>query len=103
MPTYTFHNKDTDEVWDELCSISERSAFLEANPHIETLIMEAPALVASKYTSGPKNDDGWNENLARIAEAHPNSNLADRYGSKSIKQSKNRDIIKKWRAQTGSP
>lgn len=101
MPTYTFHNKQTDEVWDELCSISEKSAFLKANPHIRSIITSAPNLVSSRYTSGPKNDEGWNENLARIAEAHPNSALADKHGSKSIKESKNRDIIKKWRAQTG--
>lgn len=102
MPTYTFHNKETDEVWDELCSFSEKTAFLEANPHIRSIITSAPKLVASRYTSGLKNDEGWNENLARIAEAHPNSALAERHGSKSIKESKNREIIKKWRAQTGS-
>jgi hypothetical protein len=30
---------------------------------------------------GPKTDGGFNENMSRIAAAHPNSPLADRYGS----------------------
>ena len=42
-----------------------------------------------------KNDEGWKENLSRIAEAHPRSNLADRYGKKSVKQSKTEQVLKK--------
>ena len=30
---------------------------------------------------GPKVDGGFNENMSRIAAAHPNSPLADKYGS----------------------
>jgi hypothetical protein len=40
-------------------------------------------------------DSGWKENLSRIAEAHPRSNLAKRYGKKSIKQIKTEQVIKK--------
>jgi hypothetical protein len=100
MPIYTFKNNETGDVWDELMSISSRSTFLEENPHITTIIEKAPGLVGSRYTSGIKNDDGWNENLNRIAEAHPTSNLADRYGSKDTTASKTRDAVKKWRKQT---
>ena len=35
--------------------------------------------------------------MSRIAEAHPTSPLADRYGKKSIKQVKTREVIKKHR------
>jgi hypothetical protein len=42
-----------------------------------------------------KNDAGWTENLQRIAEAHPSSNLADRYGKKTTKEIKTRDVLKK--------
>ena len=42
-----------------------------------------------------KNDEGWKENLSRIAEAHPRSNLADRYSKKSVKQSKTEQVLKK--------
>jgi len=100
MPIYTFKNNATDEVWDELLSWNNRVTFLKENPHITSIIEKAPGLVGSRYMSGIKNDDGWNENLSRIAEAHPTSNLADRYGSKDISASKTRDVVKKWRKQT---
>ena len=32
--------------------------------------------------NGPKSDGGFNETMAKIADAHPNSPLADRYGNK---------------------
>lgn len=102
MPTYTFKNKDTGEVWDEICTWEERCAFLEDNPEFTTIITKAPSLVSSRFTSERvKNDDGWQENLSRIAEAHPNSALADRYGSKDIKTVKTRDAVERWRKQTG--
>ena len=42
-----------------------------------------------------KNDQGWKENMQRIAEAHPTSALGQRYGKKSIKQVKTEQVIKK--------
>jgi hypothetical protein len=42
-----------------------------------------------------KNDQGWQENLQRIAEAHPTSNLGQRYGKRSIKDVKTAEVIKK--------
>ena len=42
-----------------------------------------------------KNDSGWKENLSRIAEAHPNTPLADRYGKKTTKEIKTRQVLKK--------
>ena len=35
--------------------------------------------------------------MSRIAEAHPTSPLADRYGKKSIKQAKTEQVIQKHR------
>lgn len=101
MPRYTFQDTLTGETWDELCSWDERVAFLEAHPHITTLITGAPALVGSRYTSGIKTDDGWKENLSRIAEAHPGSAIAAQYGNKDSKSVKTREIVDKWRKQTG--
>ena len=101
MPIYTFKDNSTGEIWDEIISISDREAFLAENPHITTIITKAPGLVSSQYTSGLKNDSGWHENLARIAEAHPTSELADKHGSKSIKAAGSRNAVKRWREQTG--
>ena len=44
-----------------------------------------------------KNDSGWKDNLSRIAEAHPTSALADRYGKKTIKQLKTKQVLEKHR------
>jgi len=44
---------------------------------------------------GPKQDNGMTENLQRIAEAHPGTPLADRYGGETTKQQKTRAVLKK--------
>ena len=41
MPTYTFRNKDTDEVFDKLFKWSDRQKFLKENPNIEPVITSA--------------------------------------------------------------
>jgi len=101
MPTYTFKDNNTGEIWDELCTYSDRQAFLPANPHVEIVIDGAPGIVSTRYSSGPKNDEGWKEVLSKVSEAHPTSALADRYGSKSIKDAGTRNAVKKWRETTG--
>ncbi len=95
MPTYTFQDKQTKETWDEICSWDTRCKFLQDNPHLTTIITKAPAMVGSRYTSGIKNDEGWKENLSRIAEAHPQSALAERYGKKDIKKIKTQQALSK--------
>ena len=94
MPTYSFKNNDTGEEWEEFFSISGKEEFLKENDHITQL----PSLISIiGDVGGIKNDSGWGDNMSRIAEAHPTSPLADRYGKKSIKQVKTRDVIKKHR------
>ena len=44
---------------------------------------------------GIKNDSGWKDNMSRIAEAHPGSPLARRYGKKSTKDINTRQVLKK--------
>ena len=78
MPTYTFYDKDTDEQFDEFMSWSEREKYLKDNPHIEPMLTTA-ALVGDHIVN--RMDGGMKETFSRIAEAHPNSPLADRFGS----------------------
>jgi len=93
MPTYTFEDTNTGEVFETLMRISERDEYLQQNPHIQQIITGAPSIVGG--TGGMKNDSGWKENMSRIAEAHPGSPLADRYGQKSTKEIKTREVLKK--------
>lgn len=87
MPYYDFLNTETGEQWSDLMSISSKEKFLEENPHIKQQILTAPQLARGTSTTSFRNDDGWNENLARIAEAHPNSTLANKVkGGRTSKQ-----------------
>tara|TARA_B100000945_G_scaffold72059_1_gene55009 strand:- start:1019 stop:1321 length:303 start_codon:yes stop_codon:yes gene_type:complete len=98
MPTYTFENTKTGKVYDEYMSMSDRETYLEQNKHIKQVIKSINIVSG---TGGLKTDSGWKDNLSRIAEAHPQSALADRYGKKSIKQLKTKQVIEKHRKRRG--
>ena len=92
MPTYSFKNNDTGEEWEEFFTISGKEEFLEKNKHIQQL----PSLISIVGgVGGIKNDSGWGDNMSRIAEAHPGSPLAMRYGKKSTKDINTRQVLKK--------
>jgi|TARA_R100000030_G_scaffold36783_1_gene27481 hypothetical protein len=92
MPTYSFKNNDTGEEWEEFFSISGKEEFLKENDHI----VQLPSLVSIvSDVGGIRNDGGWKDNMSRIAEAHPGSPLARRYGKKSTKDINTRQVLKK--------
>ena len=96
MPIYTFENTKTGKVYDDMMSIAEKEEFLEKNKHIKQ------KLTTINISSGVmgvnmKNDGGWKDNLSRIAEAHPTSPLADRYGKKATKDIKTKQVVEKHR------
>ena len=98
MPTYTFIDESIDGglEWDEMMSISEKEKFLKKNKQIKQVIK--PVALAGDHIMGvgPKVDGGFNENMQRIAAAHPTSALADRYGSgETNAKIKARNIVKK--------
>lgn len=96
MPIYTFRNKKTKKEWDEMMSISEMETYLEHNPHVEQ-VLKSLNIVGGVQGISFKSDGGWKDNLSRIAEAHPKSPLANRYGKKTIKQIKTENVLKKHR------
>ena len=96
MPTYTFFNKRTKKQYTELMSISEMEEYLSKNKHISQVIVPIN-IVAGVSGLTHRNDQGWKENMSRIAEAHPTSPLAERYGKKSIKDIKTRQVLEKHR------
>lgn len=77
MPTYTFKDKNTDEVFDKLMSWNDRQKYLEENPHLES-IMGAPAMGDSVRLGIKKTDDGFKEVLSKISAANYKSNLKDK-------------------------
>tara|TARA_Y200000002_G_scaffold336109_1_gene304065 strand:- start:573 stop:884 length:312 start_codon:yes stop_codon:yes gene_type:complete len=96
MPTYTFENTKTGKVFDDFMSMDDKETYLEQNPHIKQIINKIN-IVAGVSGRSYRSDQGWKENMSRIAEAHPTSPLADRYGKKSIKQAKTEQVIQKHR------
>jgi hypothetical protein len=95
MPTYIIRDTKTDEEYEEFCSWDQLQEFLKKNPKYQQ-VPTAPAIVGDHVMGvGPKNDEGWKENMSRIAEAHPTSALADRYGNKSTKEIKTQQVMRK--------
>lgn len=101
MPSYTFYNSKTKKEYDDMMSISEMEDYLSKNKHI-TQVLQPINIVAGVSGLTHKNDQGWKENMSRIAEAHPTSPLADRYGKKSIKQIKTQQALKKNKQRIAS-
>ena len=101
MPTYTFFNKRTRKEFTDFMSISEKEEYLDKNHHISQVIVPIN-IVAGVSGLTHKNDQGWKENMSRIAEAHPTSPLADRYGKKSIKQIKTQQALKRNKQRIAS-
>jgi hypothetical protein len=74
LPTYTFKNTETGEVFDRVMKISEREEYLKENPNIETVI-SAPALMSPLSLSGIKPPSGFKEVLQNIHNRSPGSQL----------------------------
>jgi predicted nucleic acid-binding Zn ribbon protein len=73
MPTYSFRNKNTGEIHDEVMRIAAREQYLLDNPHLESIITSAPAFAGDHITI--KKDSGFKEVLQKIHERTPGSQL----------------------------
>ena len=96
MPTYTLFNEQAGVEYEDYMTIKEYEQLLKNNSFIKRVWDSAPAVVGDHMMGvGPKNDAGLNENMSRIAEAHPGSPMADRYGGNTTKDNKTRAVLKK--------
>ena len=93
MPTYSFHNTETNEYFDSFMKISEREEYLKINPHIQPVATAAAIVGGVSITD--KVPFGFKEVLSKVSEAHPNSSVAKKHGKKTIKQIKTEQIVKK--------
>ena len=96
MPIYTFENTKTGEVYDDMMSIADMEKFLKKNKHIK---QKLTTINISSGVQGVnmKTDGGWKDNLSRIADAHPNSPLAQQHKKRSIKEVKTQQVVEKHR------
>ena len=98
MPTYSFKDNNTGVEFDEFMGMSEKDKYLEDNPHISQLPVLFAFVGDHVMGVGPKTDGGFNERMEQIANSHPGSPLADKYGgskTKSHKEIKTRNVLKK--------
>jgi len=98
VPTYRFYNSKTKEEYTDLMSISEMEEFIKKK-HIKLLPPTQLNIVSTTGTIDGKTDSGWKEVMSKISEAHPKSELAQRYGKKSVKDTQIDRVIKKHRAK----
>ena len=97
MPTYIFKNKKTGIVYEDFMSISDMMKLRE-NPNIEIVIDSVNIVSGHGDNIDAKTDAGWKETLAKISEAHPDSELTKQYGRRrSHKDVKVEKIRKKHR------
>lgn len=95
MPTYSFLNTETGEEFELMMKISEKEEYLNQNKHITTIIT-APAIVSGVSTSKHnRTPSGFKEVLSKVAEAHPESVVGERYRTKSIKEVRTKEIVDK--------
>jgi hypothetical protein len=94
MPTYTFKDNNTQEVFDVIMSMSDLDDYKKENPNHERYFDEVPALISG---TGQQVDGGFKEVLSKISEAHPDSPLAQENMRKSIKQAKTERVVKEWK------
>jgi len=74
MPTYKFYNKDNKAEWTEFMTISERTKFLDENPHIEQLVHGAPLIADAMRIGGTnvsKPSNGFRDVLKEVKKKHP--------------------------------
>ena len=96
MPTYRFLDEKSGKEFDEFMSISDKEGYLKENSHLRQVYTPIALAGDNLMGVGPKVDGGFNENMQRIADAHPNSPMADRYGgSKTNARIKSEQIAKK--------
>ena len=91
-------SKETKEEYTDLMSISEMEEFIKKK-HIKLLPPTQLNIISSTGTIDGKTDSGWKEVMSKISEAHPKSELAKRYGKKSVKDTQIERVIKKHRAK----
>lgn len=72
MPSYTFRNKKTKKVWEDMMSIADMEKMLAENPDVEQVFSK---LRIGYRVGGIKNDNGWGNVLRRIKNSNRGSTI----------------------------
>ena len=94
MPTYIFKNKKTGIVYEDFMSITDMEKII-SNPNMELVIESVNIASGVGDNIDAKTDSGWKETLAKISEAHPDSELTKQYGKRRSHKDVKVDKIRK--------
>ncbi len=76
MPNYTFKNTLSNEEFTTTMKIAERDEFLEKNPHIEQIILFAPAMLDSHRLGITKVPRDFNNLMKKVKKANRGSTIS---------------------------
>jgi hypothetical protein len=100
MPVYDLRNNETGEEWEQSMSYDDMK-ILTADGNVVILYKQINFLHSSGSDGGGKVPDHFKEVMSRVAEQNPNTAVAEKYGSKSIKDVKTREAVDKARKKAG--
>jgi hypothetical protein len=100
MPVYDLMNTETGEEWEETMSYNDMKE-LTADGKVRIMYKKINFAHAVGSDGGGKIPDHFKEKMAELAEKNPNTPLADQYGSKSHKDIKTREAVKKIKKKAG--
>ena len=75
MPSYTFKNIETDEIFDSIMSMAERETFLTDNTNITQLVGRPPAIGDPIRLGLRKPDDGFRDVLRNVQHHHKKDSI----------------------------
>ena len=96
MPTYRFRRKNGKE-FEKIMTISEMEEYRKKHPNLELCLPSTLNIVSGVGSLDSKTSSGWKDVLSKISDAHPSSELAERYGKKSTKQTQVQAVREKHR------
>ena len=100
MPTFNFKNHTTGEEFEEFFTSNDaKYEWMESHPNKITQLPSTFAISGHGTGDRIKNDAGWNEVLSKAAEGNPGTPMAERYGKRSIKEIKTRQVVQKHLAK----
>ena len=94
MPTYTFKNKKTGVIYEDFMSISDMEKII-SNPNMELVIDSVNIVSGQGDNIDAKTDAGWKETLAKISEAHPDSELTKQVQTEQIREKHRTKALRK--------
>lgn len=73
MPTYTFKNTKTDEIFDKFISISEMEEMVESGDFVQ--IIGSPKIVAGVGNPYKKTPEGFKDILRNVKHTMPGADM----------------------------